>query len=83
MFTLIPYIPIDNIQQHILMVLRDFLPLDVYHLLEATIEDIVIKKKGSLLSIGLFLAIMLLLPFIGTTLKDFNDELMNKIVNIS
>jgi hypothetical protein len=30
-----------------------------YHLLEATIEDIVIKKKGSLLSIGLFLAIML------------------------
>lgn len=59
MFTLIPYIPIDNIQQHILMVLRDFLPLDVYHLLEATIEDIVIKKKGSLLSIGLFLAIML------------------------
>lgn len=33
--------------------------------------------------IAVFLAIMLLLPFIGTTLKDFNDELMNKIVNIS
>lgn len=33
--------------------------------------------------IAVFLAIMLLLPFIGATLKDFNDELMNKIVNIS
>ena len=33
--------------------------------------------------VAVFLAIMLLLPFIGTTLKDFNDELMNKIVNIS
>jgi flagellar biosynthetic protein FliQ len=33
--------------------------------------------------VAVFLAMMLLLPFIGTTLKDFNDELMNKIVNIS
>lgn len=33
--------------------------------------------------VAVFLAMMLLLPFIGNTLKDFNDELMNKIVNIS
>ncbi len=33
--------------------------------------------------VAVFLAIILLLPFIGNTLKNFNDELMDKIVNIS
>jgi len=33
--------------------------------------------------VAVFLAIVLLLPFIGNTLKTFNDELMDKIVNIS
>lgn len=33
--------------------------------------------------IAVFLAMMLLLPFIGRTMKSFNDELMDKIVNIS
>lgn len=31
---------------------------------------------------AVFLALVLLLPFIGGKLKDFNDELMNKIINI-
>lgn len=33
--------------------------------------------------VAVFLAMMLLLPFIGNTLKTFNDELMDRIVNIS
>ena len=33
--------------------------------------------------VAVFLALMLLMPFIGNTLKSFNDELMDRIVNIS
>lgn len=33
--------------------------------------------------IAVFLAILLLLPFIGRTMKTFNDELMDRIVHIS
>lgn len=33
--------------------------------------------------VAVFLAMLLLMPFIGHTLKAFNDELMDRIVNIS
>lgn len=33
--------------------------------------------------IAVFLAIMLLMPFVGRTLKQFNDELMDRVVHIS
>lgn len=33
--------------------------------------------------IAVFLAMMLLMPFVGRTLKTFNDELMDRIVHIS
>ena len=33
--------------------------------------------------VAVFIAMMLLMPFIGHTMKNFNDELMDRIVNIS
>mgnify|MGYP005841507783 CR=1 FL=1 len=58
-FTLIPYLPITGLKEHILMVLLEFLPLDVYNFLEQTIIEMLDKKKGGLLSVGLFAAVML------------------------
>ncbi len=58
-FTLIPYLPITGLKSHILMVLVEFLPIDVYNFLDQTIIDILNKRKGGLLSIGLFAAVML------------------------
>jgi membrane protein len=58
-FTLIPYLPISGLQDHILMVLLEFLPNDVYSFLDQTIIDILSKRKGGLLSAGLFVAFML------------------------
>src|SRR5690606_35828420 len=55
MFTLIPYIPMEGLQTLILRTLEYFLPNDVYQLIDQTIFDIVQRKKGGLLSIGLFL----------------------------
>ncbi len=59
MFTLIPYIPVEGIQSLILRTLEYFLPNDVYQLIDQTIFDIVQRKKGGLLSIGLFLSVWL------------------------
>lgn len=58
-FTLIPYLPIAGLKEHILMLLLEFLPSDVYSFLDQTIIEMLNKKKGGLLSIGLFAAIML------------------------
>lgn len=59
LFTLIPYIPVDGMQHHILVLLQELLPTDVYALLDEKVIDIVGKKKGGLLSIGLFASIWL------------------------
>ncbi len=58
-FTLIPYLPVAGLKEHILMVLLEFLPLDVYNFLDQTIIEMLDKKKGGLLSVGLFAAVML------------------------
>jgi membrane protein len=59
MFTLIPYIPIEGMQAFVLKVLHQFMPEQVYNLLDHTIIEILGRKKGGLLSIGLFLTIWL------------------------
>src|SRR5512133_2662248 len=54
-FTLIPYIPIDNFQLELLKLLQSILPHDAFVAIEGTIDDILKKQHGGLLSFG-FLA---------------------------
>lgn len=42
--TLIPYFPIDNLQEVMMTTLREILPINVYHTVKDTIEEIVTKK---------------------------------------
>ncbi len=51
-FTLIPYIPIDNFQEKLLDLMKNFMPHNAYEATEETIEDIVTNQRGGLLSIG-------------------------------
>jgi membrane protein len=57
-FTLIPYIPMPNFQSELLGFLNDLLPNSAYLLFKNTIEDTVIKQRGSLLSLGFFLMLL-------------------------
>ena len=41
-FTVIPYIPIDNFQEQLLLQLENLLPKDAYQLTRTTIEDIIV-----------------------------------------
>lgn len=56
-FTVIPYIPVPNFQTALLATLNDVMPENVYVLLSETIEDIVTREQGGLLSVSIILSI--------------------------
>jgi len=55
LFTLIPFIPIPNIQHEIIKLFESILPMNAFSLFEGTIIDIVTNKSGGLL-LFMFLA---------------------------
>jgi membrane protein len=57
LFTLIPYIPIPHIEDHILVSLKDIFPGSIYDSAESTIRDIISIPRKGLLSFGFFFAI--------------------------
>lgn len=56
-FTLIPYIPIENFQEKLLGLLEAFMPHNAYEATKDTIMDIVTNQRGGLLSIGFLTAL--------------------------
>lgn len=57
-FTLIAYIPIENLHDEILMQIENLLPRNAYLTLKDTIDDILKIQHGGLLSFGFFMAII-------------------------
>jgi membrane protein len=56
-FTLIAYIPIENLHDEILSYLQYILPHNTYATVSSTISDILKRQRGDLLSFGFFAAI--------------------------
>jgi membrane protein len=56
-FTVIPYLPIPNLNQEVMKTLQDVLPPYVFQTVFNTIEDIVVRRNGGWLSVGLILAL--------------------------
>ncbi len=74
LFTVIPYIPIEDLDMKILMFLQDVIPQQMYANMEGTISDIVSKPRGGLLSFGFLLAM-----FLATNGMDFLITAFNKV----
>jgi membrane protein len=55
LFTLIPFIPIDNFQQDVFLGIKSILPGDTFQFIEGTLYDLINKKQSTLLSIGFVL----------------------------
>ena len=51
LLTMIPYIPIPDFQQKLLVTFHDMLPGEVYQFIESTLHDLLIRKHGALLSL--------------------------------
>ncbi len=72
-FTLIPYIPVPHFQDALLLLIRDLMPDQVYHAVEATLLDIVNRPRGGLLSLGFFLALYFSTSGMDSLIDAFNQ----------
>ena len=72
-FTLIPYIPIDGIQEAIMSTIKSALPSDIYKLVSNTIEEIVLRQHSGLLSFGFIFALYYASNGIRGLITGFNN----------
>lgn len=74
-FTLIPYIPITNFQQQLLELLQSILPHNAFVAIQETIEDIVTRPRGGLLSFGFLAAFIFATNGIVSVIAAFNGTI--------
>jgi membrane protein len=73
LFTLIPFIPVKNLQTEILQLFHDFLPLNAYHYLESTLVSTLTVKKGGILSFGALASLFFSTNAIHALIQAFNN----------
>ncbi len=71
-FTLIPFIPIDNFQEVLIGLLHDIIPHKAWEAVESTLTDIITRPRGGLLSIGFILALFFSTNGINSMIDAFN-----------
>lgn len=73
LFTLIPYIPIENFQDEIFKLLQEVLPHNAFEATKSTIEDILKQQHGGLLSFGFALSLYYSTNGIIAMMTAFNN----------
>jgi len=58
LFTLIPYIPIDNFQNELFLLIEDMVPATTFMAIKETVLDILTRQRSGLLSLGFFMALI-------------------------
>lgn len=74
LFTLIPYIPIDNLEAELLHFINELLPEYTYKTIESTIQDIVSIPRKGLTSLGFFLALFFASNGVSSMIEAFEKE---------
>lgn len=72
LFTLIPYIPIDNFQVQLLELIQSVVPKNAFIAIKGTIEDIITQPRGSLLSFGFLAAFIFSTNGLVSVIVAFN-----------
>jgi membrane protein len=72
-FTIIPFIPITNFQQSLLDLIRGLLPDTAFATVQTTVEDIVTRPRGGLLSLGFVLSLYFATNGINSLMAAFNN----------
>jgi membrane protein len=75
LFTLISYIPIENFHETLLNTLRGVIPELAYELSVNTIEDIIKRQRGELLSFGFIFALYFSTRGIISLIQAFNNTI--------
>ncbi len=74
LFSLIPYMPIHNFQDQLLLLIQNFLPKNAYESTRETIEDIIKHQRGGLLSLGFVFALYFTTNGFMALMRGFNSS---------
>ena len=74
LFTLIPYVPIDNFQDQLMDLMKQFMPRAAFEATESTLEDIIKNQHGSLLSFGFVAALYFSTNGFNAMIEAFNSS---------
>ncbi len=74
LFTLIPYIPVNNFQDQLLELLAEILPNNAFEAAKMTLMDIIKIKNGELLSVGFLLALFFSTNGVYSLMNAFNKS---------
>lgn len=72
-FTLIPYLPIDDFQDKLILFIGAIVPASSFDIIESTIRDIITQKRGSLLSFGFLAALYFSTNGFAAIIMAFNE----------
>ncbi len=73
-FTIIPYVPIEHFQDGLMRLLKDFMPSNTYDGVKSTLEDIIKRQHGGLLSVGFIMALYFSTNGINSLIASFNKS---------
>ncbi len=76
-FTLIPYIPIDNFQNELFIVIQQVVPESTFTTIEETLTEILMQPRGDLLSINFFMAILFATNGLSSMMSAFDATVHN------
>lgn len=71
-FSLIPFVPIDNFQESIINHIHSFFPKEVYDFFDEALLDLITRKRGLLMSIGFLTSIYFASSGINALLQSFS-----------
>jgi membrane protein len=74
LFSLIPYVPIQNFQDQLLLLIQNVLPKNAYESTRETIEDIIKHQRGGLLSLGFVFALYFTTNGFMALMRGFNSS---------
>lgn len=72
LFTLIPYIPVENFQIELFELIKNVMPTDAFSTFQETVNDIINRKRGDLLSLGFFMALIFSTNGIASLISAFD-----------
>ncbi|MBL7965029.1 MAG: YihY/virulence factor BrkB family protein [Flavobacteriales bacterium] len=74
LLTLIPFIPIADLQVRLLLTFQELMPPAVYDFAESTLHDLVVKKHGTLLSVSFLVGVYMASNSIDAILIGFSGS---------
>ncbi|MDA3781101.1 MAG: YihY/virulence factor BrkB family protein, partial [Bacteroidales bacterium] len=73
LFTLIPFIPINNLQTELLDFLQGIMPTNAFNFLETTLINVLTKKNSGILSFGLLSSLLFSTNALHALIQAFNN----------